>query len=531
MILKINFYKVHFKYNHIDRKYNSIITTIHPKDLLQYDLKGSYIDNFQLKTKIDMCYGDSQNVTIKAALKTQLSRDFNNDFNNDFSSFFVSDFNNDFNNDFGGFQYSPYLSFYNNTFTVYGFDTEYDVYLVTNNNTDFNSDFNNDFSFSPTTYANFNHIRKPFTNEVWMYDATSSNAKITWKVGEDTFKTRNIQYCYEKEFDVTMTKEKARNRAVKSLCGCGDMVVPTIQETDTITKTVPTNDKYLGYPMTTFVDSNINLDSFVYTLNTTNTHYAQIDYDLARPLIDDVVSYPITVDKISKELYNHAGYLFADHQEEVRDFNVYKDKGWTFNIPNLGDYLIKTTITTEQCGVIREYVNINKIKAVDFIDFKQQECDMLVTSYAFEPLDLVFYKLKEVKSKFMFEKIQTENIPILDKKLFKFDDGVYKVEVKRGAETKTYVFVSVCNIKQCIKSITDELLCVDLCNKKPHDFTLFNIITTLSQTLMVKIETYLEYKLFDEKYTSDYYSMQTLIDKINLYCYSCNGLKIGKCNC
>jgi hypothetical protein len=362
--------------------------------------------------------------------------------------------------------------------------------------------------------------------------------------------TRNTMICSENSFFMNVTKELYRNVEIEQGCGCSGsapiVISNSLMEEWSTEKQVLRQHKYFGWEVDTRVDSNMRLHTEVSYYNnlSKNEVYTFIDYNLDKELVNGSLDYLLEEDILEEQLVNFRGITIDSRTQIITDFNNYYPTAWEIELPEEGDYLIYTKLTSKSCGkTLRAVEYVTKIPALRYVKFHKLPCGVSIDNLAFENIDVKVSVLKEKKGVYTFEEIETIALTHLTSKdYYEGFDGVYKFEVSRASinsndEIDTYIHINFCNVQKCLQSITEELLCKDMCKEK--DLSLFDIITTLFNTLMLKIhDEYLVntnekeyYKVLENEKLKQLYTIHQLIDRINRYCYDCKGLQISDCNC
>ena len=540
MFLRISFKKVLLKEDFSSKQWVANISNVALDDLAYL---GIAVNNQKISYKHDKanlsnafvevdipCLDGNAKVEIGAILLDRLIGDFNEDFSSDFSSQNVSDFNTDFGDDFGGqdYHYSKPIQFHN-IFDIFGYDLgnsqvghnnpDFTIYFVSNPS-DFNEDFSSDFNFHWETYANGIIYRKPYTNEIFCFDNTSSSYKnILWKlfikdelIEQDN--TRNTMFCSKEEVVISVTKN-GEDVVKHSRCSCSHhQEVHNNQKWTSLLKQLKKIDEFSKY-------ISDKVDSDLPTINNVskNVAYSFLTENIARYRVNDELVDSLSKNIIIRNLYNHSGLLIKSKTDVIEEPYSYSPHSIPFEFQtDKGDYLLETIcLSYSNCGELKFEKQVRtEIDTEYFVDFKIEDCQYVVSNNSFEDVivNLFIFGSKE------FEKTMTVTLPKLTSKTITINkDGVYYFEVVRGAKSVKFPFTHYCSLQKCIERLSQEILCENTISDKS------TLILATSQFLFTKLHSshiqvyYLE--AINKEFLDELYQIKRLTEMLQLYCDEC----------
>jgi len=496
---------------------------------------------------------DFRSVRILATYTQENAGDYNEDYNEDYdNNQELTDYNEDYNNDYSTLYSRSKEIIFDNTFEVYGYDLgnniftenrnpEFNIYMVEDRFGDYNADYNWDYAYFWKTYSNFIAYRKPFTNEVYFYDNTSSDIEgMFWKTKDARYETRNGVHCNGDEFELCVTKYLYDEvEEEEDNCQCGDPQTRLeVVEEYLHCGTVPALKPHFGKWSTKAI--NLDFEDCMPVTIAQNSLNTIIDKPLQTYYIDDELSYPYELEVVQRELYGKDGTLYLDASDSYNlneEWWTPNEHPFTFTDLPVGDYLVKTTISAiNYCGqVLRKCETIDEFYNRHYLMLNRKTCDLYeLDNCAFHPATATIYRLDNND---IFQEYRSLEIPALSRLDVEFEeDGVYKLEVDTipSRKVEIFTFVITCQLEECLKDVIDDIMCNPPCSNGQEDFTQFNLITVVAYTLfqkMHKLEFIQNYYLeqLSELQLADLYEVNRLLNQINLFCYDCEGIKVAEC--
>jgi len=563
MLLRITFQEVNLINNiHLQNYDNVIKGGILPSELHKLELtvdgkriayttdpEDPFVVLVDIPTKtIEQC----KNLKVYAEFCDNDAGDYNEDYNDDYQigNQPDGDFNNDFNEDFHiGPRVRENLVVYENEFTIFGYDLgnnriiDHNPHFVISFVTglpDFNSDFNWDFKYQWQTYSDGIAYRKPFTNEVLYYDSTSSSYEhIKWEYLGQTSTTRNGSFCSDNPVEICVTKDFYEDIFYPDPdpCNCGCFITKKIlSETYTNKLTVCGLDNHFSnYEI---VASNALVEHcgpncIADTLLTTYLDKPKKTY-----WVNDTRQYPYELERVTYQLFDGFGTKLLDKSGYSLNLNTenWIPKEYQFNLGQLKECDYKAEVTFNSynyCGeLLRQCKIVEEFRSNHYVNMIKNNCgDYKFHNCSIDPVDIQFFKFKIDK----FEKIDEVELSPLENRDFQFEDGIYKIVTDTNPtrhKAELYLVIT-CNLELCLSQVINELTCNAPCDNK-EDFTQFNAITTLSTALFQKVAklNYINSDFIDALPVDDIAHLETIdsiLDKLDLYCYSCLGIKLNTC--
>jgi hypothetical protein len=619
MKLRIPFYAVHFYPEVIDDSYNNTdIYQLHAGELDYlriYDLQqqvvnvlddcGEVISSTTEEVKvligwvedprdlgvaladIPMLLTECKTILIEAAYTVDLQNgDYNDDYNDDYNTGENSDYNDDYSDDYGSYEASRVggrrTFTFSNTFAVFGYDLgnnsetrlrdfpnpDFNIYFAINDG-DYSHDYNMDYSYIWDTYANIIHYRRPYTNEVYFFDNTSSDYEhIQWWTSlaseniedcktiktyifsDDYYLHRNGMLCRDDEFVLNVSKTKydiLTEADDKKTCGCScscgcspvqiempveyyeylDDVNHSVEDFPTFKTLVSPSDEYCS----------INIAS-------TNRATTYIDYTNKEYYIDDIRRYPYTTDTVLVTLHNKIGDVeqYKTTTSPLQTWNPYLNT-FEFNIPLIGDYVIRTNLKSVLDNVtIRECETTVAIENTHWLKFTQGECGtVILDNCGFSPASVNRYKLIEDAKKGLIWSLVYSVVlsPLSNQSIEILEDGIYKYEVARDGEdtVSNFIVITYCKIQACLNQLITDLICNDsICDDRfIYDFTKLNAIIPQWSLMLQKLHSeYINNYVYDtinNTKMAELYKLEIIYNRLVEYCNNCNNLLIKKCGC
>lgn len=541
MILRISFKKVLLKQDLLSKQWVSIISDLALDDLaylgiavndskVLYNRDEANLNNAVLQIDIP-CLDDSAKVELGAIYLDKIRFDFNSDFSNDFANNSLSDFGDDFNQDFGGddTHYSKPIQFHN-TFDIFGYDLgnsdvrhknpEFTIYFVSNNS-DFNEDFSTDFNFHWETYSNGIVYRKPYTNEIFCFDNTTSSYKnILWKLllkGEeiDSANTRNTMFCSPHKVGIQVDKS---GDAIKkeSRCGCSHYVhfETNNQKWSSLIEVLKKIEEFSKYIMD-------KIDSDLPSINnlSKNVAYSFLNENIVRYWVNDEEVDALSKNVLVRNLYNFAGLLVKSETSTIESPYTYSAHSYPFWFnTEKGDYLLESICYSyDNCGQLKFQKEVRTIVDSEyFVDFELKDCGYIVKNNSFGEvtLNIFILGLKD------FSLYRTTKLTALSSNEIAINkDGVYYFEVLKDGKSVKFPFVHYCSLQKCIEKLSKEIICENIISDKS------TLILATSQFLFTKLHSlhlqtyYLE--AIDKAFLDELYSIKQLTDVLSLYCEEC----------
>lgn len=531
MNLRIAFKKVKHRFNFLTKKYEPVFSYISPSDLLYFKLlvdgdlvidKGvnlaDYLQNGVVTLNIPTIDIEEEHlVTVAAVFGEGMNSDFNSDFSKDFSAFGLSDWNNDFNQDFGAIGIRRAYT-YTNTFKTFGYDLgnnhttnnpDFTILFASNKLIDWSADYSADF-YAQTVFAHQISYRKPFTDQVLLFDASSAEAITQWSDDNGVFSTdRNALYHCQ---DVTKLSFK---KLLPTYKDCDKVVL----EDSTVAFVIPKNPKTLPDCPNTVVSTNrqnlINKD-------TKNQLHTFIRYDLDQYWKNDQLVYPYKQDFLERKVVDFGSRVILRNEQVITDFNAYNPFQTVpeFQVLEVGDHIVKTKLQSyNYSGKLLKLCEIpQKIFAELSVMVEVFEQGFRVLNNGFSSATVSITQVLEKNTKI----INSITIQPLDNVYIQLMDGVYIFE------SGTYIQVKIidCGLRGClIKAGLDYLENVPLQpNKSYHVDQQMNALMTAASLYYKKLAEYDNvylFRSFQELHLADWFSITHLINVIHEYC-SCS---------
>lgn len=531
MNLRISFKRVKHRFNFLTKKYEPVFSYISPSDLLYLKIlvdgdlvidKGVNLsehiqDGTVLLSIPTVDIEEEHLVTIAAVFGEGMNPDFNSDFNNDFSAFGLSDWNNDFNQDFGAIGVRRAYT-YTNTFKTFGYDLgnnhqthnpDFTILFASNKRIDWSPDFNADF-YAQTVFAHQISYRKPFTDQVLLFDASSSDAVTEWSDNDGVFSTdRNALYHCQ---DATKLSFK---KLLPTYKDCEKVIL----EDSTVDFLIVKNPRTLpDCPNTVISTDRQNLIN----KDTKNQLHTFIRYDLDQYWKDDQLVYPYKQDFLERKVVDFGSRVILRNELVTTEFNTYSPFQVVpeFQVLEVGDHIVKTKLQSyNYSGKLLKLCEIpQKIFAELSVKVEVFEQGFYVTNNGFNPTTVSVTQVLEKNTK-IIHRLTIQPLEVTHVQLM---DGVYIFE------SGSYLQVKIidCGLRAClIKAGLEYLENVPLQpNKSYHADQQMNALMTVASLYYKKLADYDSvylFRSFQELHLADWFSITHLINVIHEYC-SCS---------
>lgn len=411
---------------------------------------------------------------------------------------------------------------YDNLFEFYGVDEHVVIYLV-DNLYQYSEDYDIDYTAFPFVYANFHNVYKPFTNQVFSYDTTSIGTAYSWDINGVKHTSRNIVSC--NPCDISFTKHLYHVEPSEELgCGCGGSPVISKLIGQDINIQEIEKRRYFGN-FETIVTSDIEN---VVCMEASNEAFVFANYALSLVQINGEMRPALSKDVVLVEIVDVTNRVLDSKTFEISNFSSYFPEAFPFKLPVEGDYSVQTTVVsyTDCEKIVRECKYYTSFRAETFVKVYKSPCDLRVKSLSYDTLTAKLYVLKK-----NWQIVSEHAIDSLKELKLKLEDGVYRVDFQRGANTFSYVHINFCKAQACYEMIVKELMCKNLCDLPSN--SKFSIVSTLFNQLLLEVHR--------EYFTADYYTNQLpsdktytiseIITRLNTYCYDCAKFSVSDCGC
>lgn len=416
---------------------------------------------------------------------------------------------------------------YNEVFEVYGYDlgdpeiplghnnTPFEIYLIPNND-----NINGEQTIA---FAHLISYRKPFTDEVYFYNGSSSGQDKIYTYSSGIQNGSNGFVC-PGVVTITQTNNIYNNvgmtRTLVSSC------FKTISIGVNPVVDVPFNTEITCNNCDTECEDCADCTTTTEQVNTATTF---ANYNLLDTYWrNDIEVYPFVNQRIVYNLYDYAGnliqtltYNYTIAVPFVFDFTLYRLND--FNIPIVGDYILEVTLSIPD---FKECVKTYPIINCNWYEIEQIECnEFKVHNRSFEEITLIINKLNDDNE---FELVSTTDIDLLDFLDVTLDtDGIYQFQVTRDDVTYTFIVIVYCNLKACLLDRLQHLICANennLCRDK--DYYDFNALVLNAHTYFAMLNN--EYN-FNYIYTAltqtkldELYQINDFITRFEEYCLDCD---------
>ncbi len=466
---------------------------------------------------------DVSQVEVNAAYSMQASG-----FDSSFDSSFVGDNKDN-------------LYFYKNTFEVYGYDLgnsalatgnpDFNIYFVIDDN-DWDQSFGPSF-YRPGQYADAIYIRKPFTDQVYLYDNTTATGDITWNVNNHIISTRNGRI--DSEESVTFEVTKTRYRYTTTTTSTNSVI--TVDANRYIYE--QHSQEFTSDPFPLIVKLSTHTNHPV--KNEKSDTIVFIDYNQAIFNKDDIEVNPYDFDRLNIGVYTYAGIQLAFHTVDFspEDYNPY-DNVLEFYPPEEGDYLVIADLLSYNYSgdLIRSCKVQSEIHVDNWLEITDLKCNgTLIDNKSFEESTINQYILEDNFGKFSFKLVNTITVPRLESlTIIPSKDGIYKYEISNPEHDPAIIVQPYhCNILMCFKEVQDQIIAQPLCDFEGKNFTQFNAIMAVFLKYLERLQghyidnPYLDPLTADQ--LNDLYTTQQLFGKLEEYCYNCENLNFIDCDC
>jgi len=218
---------------------------------------------------------------------------------------------------------------------------------------------------------------------------------------------------------------------------------------------------------------------------------------------------------------------------------------WEFSTPDLGDYILNTTIYYD--GLVgQELVNISPvineigyfkqygvlycehndiITNKHWFEINQIECSKYkVTNHSFESITLNIYKL--INGEFIIS--NTDTLSLCNSvEVLLLNDGIYKIEAIKSDISYIYVVINYCSIQDCYLRLLQELICCNPANdcsvKNVYNYNIFHsLVNVLMAQLNKEYSFNFIYSFISLEKITELFEIEKLINRINEeYCNTC----------
>lgn len=419
---------------------------------------------------------------------------------------------------------------YNNIFKLFGYDLgnnpnstnsnaqaitynpDMDIYLI--------EELNNVVDGKQTkAFSRFTQYRKPFTDNIYIYNLSSGQGKIKYINGDnDTIlSTPNGLYCKQETVDIQQIVE------IYDYVNC---VLTLVDNCNTLFLQAESKTYIPNFETTTKCNTNCGTNDCIVSIESANTASTFIDYtNISQFYINDGLSYSFNNQTIQYNLIDFTGnviqeldynFTLGSPDTYVYDFTLYNFDN--YKIPEKGDYLLQVVVSSSD---LYECTKNIKITSCNWYEIEQTNCnDYTAVNNSFEDLELTISKLtdnvfveQEVKP---FIKLTSLSNVLLD-------DGVYEFSTIRGGVKSSFIVINYCNIKNCILKSIQNILCPSDCSCVDD-----NAICELNSTIMLATTffnmlnkeynlNYL-YTIIDDNKLNDLFNIDIVINKLTENC-------------
>jgi len=420
---------------------------------------------------------------------------------------------------------------YNNIFKLFGYDLgnnlnqnntggtaitynpNMDIYLVNETNNVVGGNQTKAFSV-------FTHYRKPFTNDIYLYNLSSTQGAIKYvDANSDNLLTVPNGFITEKAtIDIQQVVE---------ISGYINGVYSTISSCSTLLLTASSEDYIPTYEVSTNCETNCGINECSTTIDSLNKASTFIDYSgVVQLYINDAISYPYPTQTIEYSLIDFTGneinsqaysFTLTSPTSYVYNHSTYD---WSnFPIPEVGDYVLQIKIGSPNIYTCTKTL---KIKSCNWFEIQQTSCDeYTITNNSFDDLSLVITKLNDTKVFEAYKTIVFGNLSSVKEVLA--TDGLYKFSVTRNSKEYSFIVVNYCAIKNCLIKYISSILCPEDCGcEENKDTTNFNSTVMLAITFFNMLNSEYNFNYIYESIESDkldsLFEISTVLNKLNENC-------------
>ena len=371
-------------------------------------------------------------------------------------------------------------------------------------------------------YANFVSWRKPLTDAVYFFDATSSQGAKLYKDVDGTIlaMTRNGFYCAKECIEI----QQINNIDIGGGC-------PTILVTceSSFTKhepaiIFPTLSLQASCP--TCGQGNCIL------IDTSGEAIFYVDYNLVTTYnVNDAERYPYDSQFFEYQVLDFSGAEVAQFDSSytinppdyVHNSNSTKFTGWT--LAEIGDYMVKLTLSVPDVWECYETVTI---RGCHVFEVEQAACNQYtIYNRSFESKTIKVLEMQDDKSFLEVDSIEIDTLSSVTITLSR--DGIYQF-VMEDALVTTDLIITVanfCNIRTCLhKHITNLMCSAPKTDCKEEDFYDFNALVVTLTTYFNQVNgEFISAPIFDalvDSQIDDLFTLKQYLDKMQEYCPDCN---------
>ena len=492
--------------------------------------------------------------------------DYGADYGEDYDTANLGDYSNDYGADYSSVRNGHSRTFrYQNTFNIFGYDLgnnsltnnpDFNIYFALNTG-DYSPDYGQDYAVVYQTYSDIISYRRPFTDQIYYYDATSSDYDdIEWTIqeytpaivcGKETYKLikristlRNGVFCDSNKGTLAVKKDKYLSLTTSTSCGCNCSCGCSTRKTVLVESHLnhrTYNENLKHFPEVTILPVTC-MDDIVIK-NQLSQFYLDISYNNFKTYYkDDILTYPYANEQISVRALDVSGNsLFSENlQSKLIEWNKYAHP-FEYTADYYGDVVLEATIQhlNFENTWLKSTMRQNVLRSMHALIIKNIGCNVvMIDNCSLFEREVLVQKLTKKGNKYEFIDFNTITLASAKSLQMDLDDGVYRYMSKDYINNKPeyFVIVAFCKITECFTKLTQDLLCTT-CNCDEIDYSYVNAMIPQFFLLLNMLHSeHIDNYVFDftnQEKIEKLYSMEDIIHRIKEYCESCEVLL--KCKC